>query len=79
MAGYLKQELAVPPLVQQLARERFLHWQTSENEWPRSEPQILVRVLPLKANAGNRLRPPNPLLRDNQLAGHLAQDVPCGT
>jgi hypothetical protein len=55
MAGHLKKKLPVPALMQELARQRPLYREPAENEWTRSEPEILVRFLPLQTNAGNRL------------------------
>jgi hypothetical protein len=53
MASHLKKELSISALMQELTRSRSLYRQPAENEWTRSEPEILVRFLSLQTNAGN--------------------------
>jgi hypothetical protein len=55
MADDLKKKLSVAALVQKLTRRRPLHWQPAQNEGTRSEPEVLVRCLPLHSNASNCL------------------------
>jgi hypothetical protein len=74
MAGDLKQELAVPAFVQELARDRPLHWQPAENERPGSEAEVLVRLPPFHPHAGNCLGSAEPLLRKSEVAANLAKN-----
>ena len=53
VAGHLKQELAVAPLIEELPGGWFLDWQPAEHERRGSESEILVRLLALQADAGN--------------------------
>lgn len=45
MAGHLKRELAVAPLMKQLAGRGFLDRQSAEHERTRCKTQILIRLL----------------------------------
>jgi len=74
MAGHLKRELAVAPLVEQLAWPGLFDRQSAEHEWARRKPQILIRLLTFQADAGDGLRAPKFLFGDDQLATKTAEN-----
>lgn len=76
MAGHLKQELAIAPLMQELPGGWLFDRQPAEHERPGSESEILVCLLALQADAGNGLGPPELLLGNDQVTGQVAENVP---
>ena len=58
MTGHLKRELAVAPLGGQLAGGGLLDRQSTEHEWARRKPQILIRLLTFQTDAGDGVSPP---------------------
>jgi hypothetical protein len=67
MAGHLKGELPVAPLVEQLAVRRLFDRQSAENKRAGCKPQILIRLLTFQADAGDGLRAPKLLFGDDQV------------
>ena len=76
MASNLKRELAVAPLVEQLAGRGFFDRQSAENERARRKPQTLIRVLTFQSDAGDGLRPPKFLFGDDQIPRKVAKNRP---
>lgn len=76
VAGHLKQELAVAPLIEELPGGWFLDWQPAEHERRGSESEILVRLLALQADAGNGPGSPELLLGNDQVTREIAENGP---
>jgi hypothetical protein len=55
MSGHLKKKMSVPPLVQKLPGPRSFHRQSAKNKRAGGEAQILVRLLPLEPDTGDRI------------------------
>jgi hypothetical protein len=78
VAGHLERELTIAPFVEQLSCGRLLNRQSAEHEEPRRKPEILVRLLTLKTDAGYGLRAPKFLLGDDQVARKTTNNRPSG-
>jgi hypothetical protein len=68
MARHLKRELAVAPLVEQLAGRGLFNRQSAEHERSRRKPEGLIRLLPFQTDAGDGVSPPKFLFGDDQIA-----------
>src|ERR1700759_2184122 len=77
MAGYLKRELAVAPLMKELAMRGLFNRKSAEHEWAGRKPQILIRLLTFQPDAGDGFGAPKFLLGDDQIAGKAAKNR-CG-
>ena len=62
MPGYLKQKMSIASFLQELSRLRTLYWQAAQHERSGRKPEILIRLLPLHADAGDRVGTPELLL-----------------
>ena len=78
MAGHLKRELAVAPLMKQLAGRGLFDRQSAENKRAGCKPQILIRLLTFQADTGDGLRAPELLFGDDQVARKTAENRPGG-
>ena len=58
MACDLKKEMPVPAIMEQLSRRRPLYGQSAQDERSGCEPEILIRVLSLHADAGDCIGEP---------------------
>jgi hypothetical protein len=74
MAGHLKRELAVAPLVQQLPGRGLFDRQSAGHKRPGRKPRILIRLLTFQTHTGDRLRPPKFLFGDDQVTGKTAEN-----
>lgn len=58
MAGYPKKKIAIASFVEELPRLRSLYEQSAQHEQPGRKPEVLIRLLPLHADAGDRVGTP---------------------
>src|ERR1019366_432859 len=67
VAGQLKDEMSVPPLIQELSGRRAPHGQSTQHERARRERQSLRSRLPILSYQRDAVRLAQPVLGDNQL------------
>lgn len=73
---YLQNELSVSTFVKEATARRSFHGQPAQNEGARRESEVLTRVVPVQANALNRLDFAHSPFRDDQVGVDIGDSVP---